>query len=89
MTITTNLPALELAELLAYRARDARISIGYPIKQGNGELEYPGFIDGILIGFYARPGLADLALHNILGAALLPAFRAALDYDYVPVGWSE
>jgi hypothetical protein len=76
--------------LLAYRARDARISIGYPVLQDNQELEYPGFIDGILIGFYARPGLADLALHNILDtglAALLPSASAPIDVDYAPVGF--
>jgi hypothetical protein len=68
-----------------YRAIDARISIGLPILQDNQELEYPGFIDDILIAFYRNIPEADSALQNILeaGALIIP------DTDYAPVGWSE
>ncbi len=62
---------------------DNRITIGLPILQDNGELEYPGYIDGDLIGFYATHHAADLALQNIIeaGALLTP------DVEYAPVGW--
>lgn len=73
-----------------YRARDARIAIGYPIRQDNGELEYPGFIDGVLVGFYARPGIADLALRNILAARTCSQDRAidgAFDVEFAPFGF--
>lgn len=70
----------------SYRARDARISIGLPVKQDNGEWEFPGFIDDVLIGFYATRHHADLALHNILDVT--PSPMPALDLDFVSVGWA-
>lgn len=66
-----------------YRAIDARISIGLPILQDNGEMEWPGSIDGTLIAFYRNILEADLALHNIIeaGALIVP------DVEFAPVGW--
>lgn len=85
MTPNATLPALE-----AYRARDARIEIGLPILQGNGEFEYPGLIDGIIIGFYATRHHADIALHSILDTgldALLVTAAVPLDTEYAEYGW--
>jgi hypothetical protein len=73
----------------AYRARDLRISIGLPVKQDNGEYEYPGYLDDKLIGFYATRHTADLALHNILDMAeLVQGATPMLDLDFVSVGWA-
>ena len=49
-----------------YRARDARIAIGLPIKQDNNELEYPGYLDATLIAFFPNIHSANLALHNLI-----------------------
>lgn len=72
------------AALIAYRAHDARVSIGMPIKQDNGEYEYPGFIDNTLIAFYPNIRLARLALDNILVAG---AWQP--DVEYAPCGWAD
>lgn len=66
---------------------DDRVTIGLPVLQDNGEWEYPGYLDGVLIGFYANVHEADLALHNIL-AVEWPAAFGVLDVDFAPVGWS-
>ena len=49
-----------------YRARDARIAIGLPIKQDNNEFEYPGYLDATLIAFFPNIHSANLALHNLI-----------------------
>ncbi len=74
-----------MTTLEAYRARDARIAIGLPIKQDNGEYEYPGYIDDTLIGFYPNIRTARLALDNIteVGAFIVP------DVEFAPVGWAD
>lgn len=54
----------------------SRIEIGFPVLQDNGELEYPGYIDDTLIGFYASPGAADTALLNTI---LKPQIDAVCD----------
>lgn len=68
-----------------YRTIDDRLSIGIPILQDNGELEYPGSIDDTLIAFYRTYAQAGLALHNIIeaGALVMP------DVEFAPVGWTE
>jgi hypothetical protein len=80
-----------MTTLEAYRARDARISIGLPIKQDNGEYEYPGYVDGVLIGFYATRHHADLALHNILDTGLVALIGGAgvvvQDVEYAAFGF--
>ena len=70
--------------LIEYQSTDARISIRMPILQDNGELEYPGYIDGELVGFYRTYRDADLALRNILTAGML----VTPDVEYAPVGWN-
>lgn len=76
-----------------YRARDARISIGLPILQDNNEFEYPGYVDGVLVGFYATRHHADLALHSILIAGMDAIiggdFHAELDTEYAPAAWAD
>ena len=82
-----------MTALDTYRARDARISIGLPIMQDNGEFEYPGYVDDHLIGFYATRHHADLALHSVLIAGMDAIiggdFHAELDCGHAPVGWTE
>lgn len=41
-------------------------SIGLPILTDDGELEYPGYIEGTLVGFYPTVGLADRCLASIV-----------------------
>lgn len=82
-----------MTALDTYRARDARISIGLPILQDNNEFEYPGYMNGALVGFYATRHHADLALHSILIAGMDAIiggdFHAALDTEYAPAPWAD
>jgi hypothetical protein len=78
------------ASVETYRARDARISIGLPILQDNNEFEYPGAIDGVIVGFYATRHHAGIALHSILDAGmdrLIQGNTAVLDCDYATYGF--
>lgn len=74
----------ERTTLADYRARDARIAIGLPIKQDNNEFEWPGYLDGQLIAFYPNVHAANLALWNLLDTGAC----AAPDTEFAPVGWA-
>ena len=77
-----------MTALTEYQARDARIAIGLPIKQDNGEYEYPGYLDGTLIAFYRTRAEADVALHHILDCEMPAAFGMVLDTEFAPLGWA-
>ncbi len=67
-----------------YQSIDARTLVGMPILQDNEEYEWPGYIDGVLIGFYRTFRDADLALRNIIEAGML----VTPDVEYAPIGWA-
>ncbi len=70
--------------LIEYQSIDERVFVGMPILQDTGEYEWPGYIDGVLIGFYRTYRDADTALGNILTAGML----ITPDVEYAPIGWA-